>query len=238
MQRADHLNIERCRLLEQRLHLYAVLADNVGVVTAGIVHPDRVERNLVIKNVACQCTERAERISREQDLVLLVVGDHDLRPVHHRRHDKMQGMLARGQLVAFLDDQRTRGNVRSVELGKHADRLGTAYHLRLRIAAQHVVDHRTVIRLHMLNNHVVQRTAVQRVNDVFDILTADGLVRRVKQHGFLIQQHIAVIGYPLGDREQIFKAAQAAVAAANINEIILDLSGTVHRTTPPYKYLY
>jgi len=85
----------------------------------------------------------------------------------------------------------------------------------------------------MLHDHVIERAAVQRVDNVFDILAADGLVRRIHQHGLVIEQDIAVVGHTARNREKVFKSAQAAVAAANINEIFLDLSGTVHRTTPP-----
>ena len=233
VQRADHLNIERRGLLEDSLHLNAVLADDVGVIAACVVHPDVVERDLVIENIACQRTERAECVRREQDLVFFVVGDHDFRPVYHRRENEMQGMLAGGELVAFLDDERAVGNIEVVELREHLRRLCGADQLGLRVAAHDRVDHRAVVRLHMLHDHVIERAAVQRVDNVFDILAADGLVRRIHQHGLVIEQDIAVVGHTARNREKVFKSAQAAVAAANINEIFLDLSGTVHRTTPP-----
>ena len=145
----------------------------------------------------------------------------------------MQGMLAGGELVAFLDDERAVGNIEVVELREHLRRLRGADQLGLRVAAHDGVDHRAVVRLHMLHDHVIERAAVQRVDNVFDILAADGLVRRIHQHGLVIEQDIAVVGHTARNGEKVFKSAQAAVAAANINEIFLDLSGTVHRTTPP-----
>ena len=145
----------------------------------------------------------------------------------------MQSVLAGRELIAFLDHERALGNVKVVELREHLRSLGGADHLGLRVAAHDGVDHGAVVRLHVLHDHVIERTAVQRMNDVLDELTADGLVRRIEQHGLVIEQDIAVVGHPARNGEKVFKSAQAAVAAANINEIFLDLSGTVHRTTPP-----
>ncbi len=47
--------------------------------------------------------------------------------------------------------------------------------------------------------------------------------RRIHQHGLVIEQDIAVVGHTARNWEKVFKSAQAAVAAANINEIFLDL---------------
>ena len=233
MQRADGFDVEGRRLLEDCLHLNAVLADDVGVIAACVVHPYIVERDFVVENVAGQRTERAECVRREQDLVLFVISHHDFRPVHHRRENEVQRMLAGRELVALLDHERALGNVKVVELREHLRSLGGADQLGLRVAAHDGVDHGAVVRLHVLHDHVIERTAVQRMNDVLDKLPADGLVRRIEQHGLVIEQDIAVVGHPARNGEKVFKSAQAAVAAANINEIFLDLSGTVHRTTPP-----
>ena len=233
MQGADHPDVQPLHLFQQGQHLRAVLAHDVGVVAACVVHPHIVERDFVVENVAGQRTERAECVRREQDLVLFVISHHDFRPVHHRREDEVQRMLAGRELVALLDHERALGNVKVVELREHLRSLGGADQLGLRVAAHDGVDHGAVVRLHVLHDHVVERTAVQRMNDVLDELTADGLVRRIEQHGLVIEQDIAVVGHPARNGEKVFKSAQAAVAAANINEIFLDLSGTVHRTTPP-----
>ena len=233
VQRADGLDIQRRRLFEQCLHLRAILADNIGVIPARIVHPHAVDVDLVVHDIARQRTERTECVRGKQSLVQLVIGDHDLGPVHHRRHDEVQRMAAGGELVPLGNDQRALLRVHSVELLQHAQRLGAAHELGLRIAAQHLLDHCAVVRLHMLDDQIVQRAPAQRIGDILAEQAADRVIHRVQQHGLFVQQHIAVIRYPARDGEQIFKPAQAAITAANIDKILFDLSGTVHRTTPP-----
>ena len=90
-----------------------------------------------------------------------------------------------------------------------------------------------MVGLHMLDDQIIQRASTERVGNIFEELAADRIIRRIHQHSLFIQQHIAVVGHPARDGKQIFKTAQAAVAAANINQVFGNLSGTVHRTTPP-----
>ena len=91
-----------------------------------------------------------------------------------------------------------------------------------------------MIRLHMVNHQIIQRTARQCSGNIFIELTADRVIHCVKQNSLFVQQQIAVIGNATRNREQIFKPTQAAIASAHINKIILDLSDRVHRKKPPY----
>ena len=237
VQRADGFDIERGRLFEQELHLCAILADNIGVIPARIVHPHTVNANFIIKNVACQRAERTECVRREQNLMWLVIGDHHFRPMHHGGHNEMQRVAAGGQLVPLCHDQCTIRCIQAIELPEHPQRLGTAHNLGVRVPAQHLVNQRAVIRLHMLYNQIIQLAPAERMGNILKELAADGIVHRVKQHGLFVQQHIAVVRHPARDGKQIFKPAQAAITAANIDKILFDLSGTVHRTTPPCNYI-
>ncbi len=85
VQGADLFDIQRCGLLEQVLHLRAVLAHDADIVAPGLVRP-------VLAHV--QRAELAETVGGEQHLFGGFIADHDLRPVHHGREHEGQGMFA------------------------------------------------------------------------------------------------------------------------------------------------
>ena len=123
----------------------------------------------------------------------------------HGSHDKGQRVLAGGQGVALLDDERAAVSVKTVELTDDAECFRVADDLNLRVAQDQFSQGSAVVRLHMVDNDIIQRTARK---DVFQILkeqVVDGPVYSIQQNRLLVQQDIGIIGNAPADRVDIFK---------------------------------
>ena len=94
VQRADALHVERCELLQQRLHGAAILSADIEVITACLASP--------ILLVA-QSAELTKAIGREDNLIFLIVCHHHLGPMHHRRHKELQDVLTQTERIALLN---------------------------------------------------------------------------------------------------------------------------------------
>ena len=85
MQGAYRRNIERRSLFKQSLNLCAVLADDADIITPCFASPIF----FYVKR-----TELAEPVGREQNLVIRALSNDNFGPVHHRRADEGQNVLA------------------------------------------------------------------------------------------------------------------------------------------------
>ena len=103
VERANVLDVQAGCLVQQILHLGAVLAHDVRQIAAGVVDPLAPEVELVGEQLAVQGAERAEGVRGEQHAVGGVKRDHGLRPVDHRRVDEGDGVLAEAAGVALRD---------------------------------------------------------------------------------------------------------------------------------------
>ena len=86
MKRQDHGDIKRCSLLQDGLYLCSVFADDADIVASCFIGP-------VFFNI--QSAELAETIGRKKSSFIAVVSHYDFRPVHHRRCNEVQGVLAK-----------------------------------------------------------------------------------------------------------------------------------------------
>ncbi len=186
MQRADVIELEPRRLFEHRLHLRAVFADDVGVVAPRLVDVVGEEIDLVGEEVTVQGAEGAEGVGREEHPVAQVVGHHDLRPVHHRRHDEGELVPAGAQPVALCDDVVFKRVRQREELSEHGLYLIVAHDGQLGVAQRELLYGRRVVGLHVRDDEVVELPSVQRVGEVFKEGAADGLVDRVEQNGLFV----------------------------------------------------
>ena len=57
MKRADHLDIQRRRLLQKCLYLVAVFSDDIGIISSGFVHIIMYKIHLICKKRSVQCTK-------------------------------------------------------------------------------------------------------------------------------------------------------------------------------------
>ena len=81
VERADEIYIERCGFFEHALHLSAVFAHDAEIVAAGFAIPLLVD---------VEGAEFAEAVGGEEHLIRLIIGEHDLGPMHHRGENKGQ----------------------------------------------------------------------------------------------------------------------------------------------------
>ena len=228
MEGADHPDVQRGGLFQQGLHLGAVLAHDVGIVPPGLVHPVPLEVHLVGEENAVQGAEGAEGVGGKEDLVGAVIADHHLRPVDHGGEGKGEGVPAGAQGVPLFDQQSPAG-VDAVKLPDQIDGLAVAHHGGLRVAQHQISQRGGVVGLHVVDEHIVQRSAVQRMLQIFKELGLDGAVHGIQQDGFLVQQQIGVIGHPAGNGIGGLKAGQLPVVPPDPHQILCHLAYTIHR---------
>ena len=173
VQRADRLDLDRRGLFQQSLYLCAVFADDVGIVAPRVVEPLGLEVDLVGIEVAAQRAERAEGVGGEEGLRRGIIGHHDLGPVYHRGHDECEGMLAGAERIHLGDEVNAAVDVEGEEVLHHLRGLLVADKPDLRIAEHDGLDRGGVIRLHVVDNEVIERATTQRMKNVFNKLSRD-----------------------------------------------------------------
>ena len=181
MERAYRGDIESGSLLEQRLHGSAVFSDDAEIVSSCFARPVlvRVER-----------AELAERIRREEDLVLCVVSHHDLRPVNHRRKDKIQLMLAERERVAVFDGKRIFDEIPAVEVLYHRESLIVADYHGVGISCGKLRDARRVVGLHVLNYEIIGLPAGESRFKIFEPFGGEVPVHRVHDGNLFVENDI------------------------------------------------
>ena len=219
MEGADDGNVQSGSLLQQCLHLGAVLAYDADVVPAGLVCP-------VLGNI--QRAEFAEAVGGEEHPVAGVVGHDDFRPVNHGCGHEGQGVLAQSQGIALTDHNPVTLKIVAEELLHHGEGLGGGNHRGLGIDLQEVRNVGRMIRLHVLNDQIVGLPAVQ---DGLQIVQP--LVREIPIHGvhnghLLIQNHIRIVRHAVGNHILSLKQVYLMV----VNAHIADILGNCHRYSP------
>jgi len=89
-------------------------------------------------------------------------------------------------------------------------------------------DQGAVIRLHMLDDHIVQIPAIQRDMEILQKELSDRFIDGVEQDSLLVQQQVGVVGHAVWDGMLIFKTRDAAVIRTNKEEVFSDFSDVVH----------
>ena len=194
MQRADHFDVKTGRLFQKRLHLCAVLADDVGVIPSRLVHIIAHEVHLVGKQSAVQGAESAESVRGKQNLIRRVVAHHDLRPMHHRRHDERETVPSRGERVSLCDKLRAGIDVEIEKLLYHRRNFCVAEDFHIRIPHHKLPQRRGVIRLHMVNHEIIERASGEKLLDILEKHLFHRMIDCVEQHGLFIEQKIRIVG--------------------------------------------
>ena len=148
--------------------------------------------------------------------------------MHHRRHDEREGVLAEADRVALVYDDGAGVNVKGEEVADHLADLLVADDLRFRMAQHHVAEGLGVVRLHVMDDDVVERAAVEHVFEVFEELAGDGVIDGVEQDGLLVQHDVRVVGNAAGNGVDALKQRQTAVRRADPEQIVCNLDSAVH----------
>ena len=146
------------------------------------------EIDLIGKQRPVRGTEGAERIRSEQDFVCRVIGHHDLRPVDHRGVHKREGMHTAAEGIPLVHDLAHAIHVKGEILFHHDGKLLIADYLHVRITPHQLFKRGAVIRLHMMDDDVIQVPSGERVRNVLEEYAADSGVYGIKQDRLLVQQ--------------------------------------------------
>ena len=114
------------------------------------------------------------------------------------------------------------------ELADHGDGLGAGHHLGLRMGAEHRSQGGAVVRLHVVDDHVIQGTAPEDVLQVLVKVGAHGGIRRVQQDGFLVLHEVGVVADAPGHGEHVLKEAQPPVGPADQKDIRRNRTYIIH----------
>ena len=154
---------------------------------------------LVAHKEIARCDVRAKKVATEQNLVFGQVGGHGFRPVHPRRENKCERLVAKGKGFAVPDhDEFVLRDEQKIH--EHGLGLGVGDDLGLRVQIQHQGDGPGMILLRMLGYYVIKlfhtiQMPKQRVDHI--------RVHSVNERGFLTAVHeIGVVGCPIGERNQ------------------------------------
>ena len=138
-----------------------------------------------------------------------------------------------GEGVPFLHRHAAARHIGVKELADHGDGLGAGHHLGLRVGAEHRPQGGAVVRLHVVDDHIVQRPALEGVLQVLIEMRAHGGVRRVQQDGLLVQQQIRVVADAPGNGVHVLKQGQPPVGAAEQKDVVRNLANRMHNGTSP-----
>ena len=140
-------------------------------------------------------------------------------------------MLAEALGIALFDlDQLVTVDVKA-ELTHEHERLFGRDHLDRRITDQDFLNRSAMVGLHVVDDQIIQRAAVQQVLDVLQQLAAGRPVHSVEQHSLLIQQQVSVIGYAARDGMDIFKQGKAVVVRTDPIQIVRYIAYAVHKVS-------
>ena len=123
----------------------------------------------------------------------------------HRGVDKGDGVLAEALGIPLVDLLDGAGVQPEAELVEQRHRLGGGDDLYLRPAQEDFLNRGGVVRLHVVDDQIVQGTAVQNGLDIGEELAADRPVGGVEQDGFLVQQDVGVVADAVIERMDVLK---------------------------------
>ena len=200
-------DLSTCKLFENVLHLHTVLSDNVEIITSCLASPAVI--------VLCiESSELAESVSREKKLLALLIGEHNLRPVNHRRKNKFQCVASEGECVALLDCDCPARKVSDLkELTHKLEGLSVADRDNVGVLFYQSHKASCVVGLHVRDNYIVGLFAVKGLLEVIKPLGCFSSVRRIHYSYLLIENNIGIISHTLGN---------FVLALKQVNVIVID----------------
>ena len=223
MKRANDLDVQIGGLLEHGLHELAELSHDAKVVAARFASPA-----LGILDVVG--AKLAKTVGTKEHLVGGLVGEQHLGPVHVGGADKRQAVAAQVEHVAIFDDHLALGEVGAKVVDHHAESAHACHNLRLGIALHKGGNTGGVIGLHVMDNQIVGRTAIEHGLEVAEPLVDKASVDRIGDSDFIAQDNVAVICHTvLGHVVLALEQVNVVIVDANVADILGDL----HQAKPP-----
>ena len=137
-------------------------------------------------------------------------------------------MLAEATAVPFLYLVNLIGVQGEAELVEQGHRLGGGDDFHLGPAEEDLLDGGGVVRLHMVDDQIVQGTARQNGLDIGDELTAHRPVGGVEKDGLFVHENIGVVGNAVVQGMDILKEGQPVLVRAHPVEVFGDLAIVIH----------
>ena len=169
VERENHPDIKSCCLLKKCIGLYAVFSDDIDIISSGFRLPVLIPVHFIGKNVSAHCTEGSESICREQCSCSRFESHDNLRPVNHRCREEIKCMMSKLKCILFLYCDTFNPDV--IELVDHLYGFLRCHNLHLRISRKEFRNAGTMIRLHMLNHHVIKGSARKDMVEIIQELT-------------------------------------------------------------------
>ncbi len=238
MKRADRLNVEGSCLFKDVLHLNAVLADDIGIVSSRVIEEDLLKIIFIRENARVDRAKRSECIRTEERSVRLVICKHDLRPVDHRSKDEPECVRACLKRLLVLDDDSPDLCSLREEVREHLEGLCISDEREIRIHGGHRRDLRAVVRLHVQDHQIIEAPSVKDRAQIFEILIRDGDIGSVEDDRLLIEDRVAVVGYSVRKREKILKERQTSVASTDPEGICSDFLYIDHKNLHVFHFVY
>ena len=223
VERADNLNVQVGGLFEHGLHEFAELTDDAKVVTASLAGPPFRILDVV-------GAELAKAVGTKKHLVGGLVGEEHLGPVNVGGADKGQAVAAQIEHIALFDDHFALGEVGAKVVDHHAESTHAGHDLRPGIALHKGSDTGGVIGLHVMDDQVVGRTAIEHGLEVAEPLVDKASVDRIGDSDFIAQDNIAVVCHAV--------LGHVVLALEQVNVVIVDtdvadILGDLHQAKPP-----
>ena len=144
--------------------------------------------------------------------------------------DKGQAVAAQIKHVTLFDNHLALGEVGAKVVDHHAEGAHACHNLRLGIALHKGGDAGGVIGLHVMDDQVVGRAAVEYGLEVAEPLVDKSAIDRIGDSDLLAQDNVAVVCHTvLG--HVVLALEQVDVMIVNAN--VADILGDLHQAKPP-----
>ena len=144
--------------------------------------------------------------------------------------DKRQAVAAQVEHVALFDDHLALGIIGAKVVDHHAEGAHAGHNLCLGIALHKGGDAGGVIGLHVMDDQVVGRAAVEHGLEVAEPLVDKTAIDRIGDSDLLAQDNVAVVCHTvLGHIVLALEQVNVVIVNANVADILGDL----HQAKPP-----
>ena len=194
MQRADHPDIKSWYFIDRSNSLHSVFAYDVRVIAACLILKLGIEILVICKDRTVDRAIASECIGGEEDSVCLIEAHHYLRPVNHGSKDELESVCSEIGLIAVLyDDRPCRIIPVRKELRYELKSLRIYDDLCFGILIQNKCKRCRMVRLHVMDYHIVERAAWKAVIDILYEQIAEILLDRIDQYGCSAIQKIRIV---------------------------------------------
>ena len=143
---------------------------------------------MVVEYAAVRRAEHAESVAREKHAVGRIVAHHRLGPVHPRRKDELQIMIPQRKRVAVLDLDQI-GQLAEVGF-QNAESFRIAHDPHVGILADQVLDLARMVKLHVMNDQIVERASLERIGQPVQIAAVAAALDGIHQGALLVLDQV------------------------------------------------